>query len=177
MIAITIQPNKTVSNGVKDNWALPEPSYGKNSNFLANPIDSHLLAVSSHGRERVPNKLTGVSPWQGLLIPSWGPRFHNLLWLSFPPRGPTLKTHHIRVRASAYKCVWRHNFIYHNTVKYLVCFLQDISLNQERVEERGQEKERKRKRLLFLITNLLYYNYFYSDFKWLFFHVWTDLIF
>jgi len=37
MTAVTIQSNKIVSNEVKDNYALLEPSYGKNQmNFLAN---------------------------------------------------------------------------------------------------------------------------------------------
>ena len=32
VIAVTIQSNKTVSNEVKDNWGLLEPSYGKTAN-------------------------------------------------------------------------------------------------------------------------------------------------
>ena len=39
MTAVTIQSDKMVSNEVKDNEALLEPSYRKNQmNFLANPI-------------------------------------------------------------------------------------------------------------------------------------------
>ena len=39
MTAVTIQSNKTVTNEVKDNEALQEPSYRKNTmDFLANPI-------------------------------------------------------------------------------------------------------------------------------------------
>ena len=34
MTAVTIQSNKIVSNEVKDNWALLEPSYRKKSNEL-----------------------------------------------------------------------------------------------------------------------------------------------
>ena len=39
MTAVTIQPDKIVSNEVKDNYALLEPSYRKmQMNFLINPI-------------------------------------------------------------------------------------------------------------------------------------------
>ena len=38
MTAVTIQSNKIVSNAVKENSALLEPSYGKNiTDLLANP--------------------------------------------------------------------------------------------------------------------------------------------
>ena len=45
MTALTIQSNKIVSNEVKDNYALLEPSYGKKQmNFLAN---SNIISFSS----------------------------------------------------------------------------------------------------------------------------------
>ena len=38
MTAVEIQSNKIVSNEIKDDAALLEPSYGRNQTFLANPI-------------------------------------------------------------------------------------------------------------------------------------------
>ena len=51
MRAVTIQSNKIVSNEVKDNQALLEPSYGKNPTyFLANPMFSCYKGQLKKGR-------------------------------------------------------------------------------------------------------------------------------
>ena len=56
MTAVTIQSNRIVSNEVKDNYALLEPSYGKNQmNFLAN---SNIISFpSGHIICRARNKM------------------------------------------------------------------------------------------------------------------------
>ena len=46
--AVTIQSNKIVSKEVKDNYALLEPSYGKNQkNFLARPVPDLFVPAST----------------------------------------------------------------------------------------------------------------------------------
>ena len=50
MTAVTIQSNKIVSNEVKDNKVLLEPSYRKKKqmNFLANPIYREYSTSKDH---------------------------------------------------------------------------------------------------------------------------------
>ena len=56
--AFTIQSNKTVSNEVKDNQVLLEPSYGKNRmSILANPI---LLLFTCYNFSNTYSKFTLV---------------------------------------------------------------------------------------------------------------------
>ena len=52
MTAVTIQSNKIVSNEVKDNEALLEPSYGKNQmSFLANSIHKNIRKKFTNWRK------------------------------------------------------------------------------------------------------------------------------